>query len=167
MSRYPGVCLCFIPCISLHLFPFYRQTRPSMGTTTTNTCPIQRRNHTSSRTTSKILSHTAEITNHLLFQLDPHPSHGQEYPIELFIRGPRSSRSVIRTMSITKLLRNTHRDLLSSSPFSHAVFIIPATNFLSAAAARCFAPVPSYSTSALKVPPSTSAQSTSTTAFRP
>ena len=39
-----------------------------MGTTTPNTCPIQRRNHMTSRTTSKILSHTAEITNHLLFQ---------------------------------------------------------------------------------------------------
>ena len=72
MSRYPEVCLYFIPCISVHSFRVSSQTRASTGTTTTDsTHPYQRRIHMTNRTsTPKILSHIFKTTNHVLFQRD-------------------------------------------------------------------------------------------------
>ena len=71
MSRYPDVRLYFFPC-SIRSFLFSSQTRASTGTTTTDTHPIQRRVHTTSKTTAKILSHTPKITSHVLLQRDTH-----------------------------------------------------------------------------------------------
>ena len=85
-----------------------------------------------SRTTPKTLSHILKITNHASTGCPPH---GQEYR-QLFACGPRSSRSVIRPMSLNKSPRNTPHNVSTSSSSSRTVSTIPATGSLSATA-RC------------------------------
>jgi len=90
MSRYPEVCLSFIPCIYVHSSCVFSQMKAGTGTTTTDTFPIQRRIHVTNRTTPKILSHIPNIINNVLFQRGTgYPPHDQEYlPIELFTYPP-------------------------------------------------------------------------------
>jgi hypothetical protein len=104
-----------------------------------------------SRTTPKILSHTPKITDHVLFQRDTHRT--VKSTDEFFARRPPSSHGVIRAMSLAKSLRNTPR--LSYPP--HPPHVLsplspPPAPFQHQHVA--FAPVLSYSTSDLIVPPS-------------
>ena len=104
MSRYPAVCLYFIPCISRCSIQLSSQTRP-VGTITANTCPIQRRNHMTTRTTPKIHSHIPKIPATSPF--NGIPTTRPRIPTKVSTRGPRSLHCVIRAMSLPNL-HETH-----------------------------------------------------------
>jgi len=169
MSRYPEVCLYFIPCISIPSFRVSSQTRTGTDTTTTDsTRPIQRRIHMTNRTTHKILSHILEMINHVLFQRDTgYPPHGRErIPIELSTLG-HDPYAAPYGQSPSPNHHETHA--MTSYPHPpHVVSLPPPPPAPFQQQHVAFTPGPSYSTSDLNLPPPPSlSNTTSTPAFQP
>jgi hypothetical protein len=132
----------FCPFISV----FSSQTRVSTGTTTTDPCLIQRRNHMTSRTTPKILFHIPKITNYVVFQRDTHHiAKNTDRVIHPVGQGHVVSYGQCPSPSSNGILATT------SPPHGLSPPSPPPVPFQRQHVA--FAPAPSYSTSGLNVPP--------------